>query len=154
MQAAAKAARGEMMQRIRDNKATQGDRGGKPQGDRAVQGPKPAHGQRHGKNAGGQNAGHHAGNPPRQQSERRDRDELPRHVDPLQTNLHNRRHEPRKPSHGAQGQPDPMRTSIDSMADRGRGGRGGRGGPNRSGGGGGGFGSRGPGNPGRSFGGR
>ncbi len=65
------------------------------------------------------------------------------------------------------GQPDPMRTSIDSMAGGGRGGGGGGGGGGRSGGGGGGgigavaarnrsggggFGPRGPGNPGRSFG--
>jgi ATP-dependent RNA helicase RhlE len=79
---------------------------------------------------------------------------MPRNVDPLRTNLHNTRHEPRRPATDASGQPDPMRTSIDIMADRGRGGRngGGRGpggGQNRSGGGG--FGSRGSGNPSRSF---
>jgi ATP-dependent RNA helicase RhlE len=165
MQAAAKAARGEMMQRIRDNKAAtqgggeragNGERGGRPQGDR--QGPKPAHGQRHGRNAGGKNSpAHHVGQPPRGDRFDRDdeRDELPRHVDPLRTNLHNSRHENRRPSHGAAGQPDPMRTSIDSMAQgnrRGGGGGGGgnRGGQNRSGGGG--FGPRGSGNPGRGFG--
>ncbi|HRL37743.1 MAG TPA: RNA helicase, partial [Ottowia beijingensis] len=52
----------------------------------------------------------------------------------LQTNLHGRRSAPRGPSHGAVGQPDPMRTSIDLM---GKGGGGGRN-RNRSGGGGGG----------------
>ena len=78
------------------------------------------------------------------------RDEsIPRNVDPLRTNLHNRRNENRAPANGNGGQPDPMRTSIDSMAGSGRRGGGGRG-PNRSGGGG--YGPRGPGNPGRSFG--
>ena len=156
MQAAAKAARTEMMQRMREGKAAGGGRGGRPQGAAAGPrndgaGPKPPHGQRHGgANAARSNNG--GGNP--RPNERRERDdELPRNVDPLRTNLHNTRHEPRRPSHGASGQPDPMRTSIDSMADRGRGGRsGGRGpggGQNRSGGGG--YGPRGPGNPSRSF---
>jgi len=148
MAAAAKAARGEMMQRIRDNKTGQGERGGKPQGERP-QGPKPAHGQRHGGPKAGGNGGRQGpgqgqgqGQNPRR-NERRDSDELPRHIDPLQTNLHNRRQDSRRPSHGGQaGQPDPTRTSIDSMTERGRGGRGGRGGPGRSGGGGGGFGYR------------
>jgi ATP-dependent RNA helicase RhlE len=165
MQAAAKAARGEMMQRMRDGKgAAPGGRGGKPQGggrsgERQDGAPKPAHGP-HGQRHGGVNAGR--GNPaqgqrpPAERRERADRDEdMPRNVDPLRTNLHNTRHEPRRPATDASGQPDPMRTSIDSMADRGRGGRngGGRGpggGQNRSGGGG--FGSRGTGNPSRSFG--
>ncbi|WP_137896361.1 DEAD/DEAH box helicase [Ramlibacter sp. 2FC] len=149
MQAAAKAARSEMMQRIRDNKATQGEgrgeRGPKPQGERQGGAPKPAHGQRHGGVHGGKGQGQGPRQGPGQQRQgepRGERDELPRHVDPLQTNLHNRRHEPRKPSHGATGQPDPMRTSIDSMAGgrgrpgggRGRGGRSGGGGSNFGGG--------------------
>jgi len=163
MQAAAKAARGEMMQRMRDGKgAAPGGRGGKPQGggrsgERQGGAPKPAHAP-HGQRHGGVNAGR--GNPSQGQrppAERRDNDrddDMPRNVDPLRTNLHNTRHEPRRPATDASGQPDPMRTSIDSMADRGRGGRngGGRGpggGQNRSGGGG--FGSRGSGNPSRSF---
>ena len=157
MQAAAKAARTEMMQRMREGKAAGGGRGGRPQGAVAgprndAGGPKPPHGQRH----GGANAarGNNGGGNPRPNERREREDELPRNVDPLRTNLHNTRHEPRRPSHGASGQPDPMRTSIDSMADRGRGGRsgGGRGpggGQNRSGGGG--YGPRGPGNPSRSF---
>ncbi|HNJ46340.1 MAG TPA: RNA helicase, partial [Ottowia sp.] len=53
----------------------------------------------------------------------RDLEHLPRHIDPLQTNLHGRRSAPRGPSHGAVGQPDPMRTSIDLMG-RGKGGGG------------------------------
>jgi ATP-dependent RNA helicase RhlE len=163
MQAAAKAARGEMMQRMREGKAAApagGGRGGKPQGggrsgERQDGAPKPAHAP-HGQRHGGLNAGR--GNPPQGQrppADRRDRfdrgDELPRNVDPLRTNLHNTRHEHRRPAHDASGQPDPMRTSIDSMSQGNRrgGGGGGRGGQNRSGGGG--FGSRGPGNPSRSF---
>ncbi len=161
MQAAAKAARGEMMQRMRESKPAGGGRGGKPQGgprqgERQDGGaPKPAHGQRHGGLNAGRGNTSQGQRPPAERRDRGDRgDELPRNVDPLRTNLHNTRHEPRRPAHDASGQPDPMRTSIDSMADRGRGGRngGGRGpggGQNRSGGGG--FGSRGPGNPSRSF---
>jgi len=183
MQAAAKAARGEMMQRMRDGKAGQGESGGPARsagrnaggrGERPAQNggnpgaPKPAHGQRH----GGVSAGAGRGGPARgdgagprersfdrapeqrQPAERRDRDELPRNIDPLRTNLHNTRHEPRRPSMGAGGQPDPMRTSIDSMADRGRGGRNGGGGRGPGGPGGmGGFGGpRGPKPPSRGFG--
>ena len=175
MAAAAKAARQEMMQRIRDNKAAGGNAGGSGRSGGAAQGkPRQPAGNGHG--GGGQN-GHR--NAPRSQSPRtgqqarpaqrpqqpRDaqpqnfaphdddfdvRDEsIPRNVDPLRTNLHNRRNENRAPANGNGGQPDPMRTSIDSMAGSGRRGGGGRG-PNRSGGGG--YGPRGPGNPGRSFG--
>ncbi len=147
MAAAAKAARTEMMQRMRDNKgrAGEGRNGGSNGGGGNGRGPARQGGQPPG---GGQNRSQ----PPRQaqQGAPRDRDELPRHIDPLQTNLHNRRNEPRRSSGNGNsngGQPDPMRTSIDSMAGAGRRG-GGR--PNRSGGGG--FGPRGPGNPGRSFG--
>ena len=164
MQAAAKAARTEMMQRMREGKAAPGGRGGNPSGggrsgERQGGTPKPAHAP-HGQRHGGVNAGR--GNPAQGQrppAERRERadfgDEIPRNVDPLRTNLHNLRHDTRRPRQDASGQPDPMRTSIDSMADRGRGGRngGGRGfggGQNRSGGGG--FGSRGSGNPPRSSG--
>ncbi|MGA0569545.1 DEAD/DEAH box helicase [Variovorax sp. VNK109] len=111
MAAAAKAARGEMMQRIRDNKAGQGQSA--PQGRRGQ--------------GGGANG--NAGGPPRHNAGQ------PR---------------PQKASHGAtERQPDPLRTSVDSMAERGRRNGGPRGGQNRSGGGG--FGSRGPGNPSRSF---
>ena len=154
MAAAAKSARQEMMQRIRENKGTQGGRGGQGQ---APGGPKPAH-PPHGQRHGGVNAGR--GNPNQGQrppADRRQRgddgsDELPRHIDPLRTNLHNVRHDTRRPRQDGSGQPDPMRTSIDSMADRGRGGRnrGFGGGQNRSGGGG--FGPRRSGNPPRSSG--
>ncbi|MDO5691713.1 MAG: DEAD/DEAH box helicase [Pseudomonadota bacterium] len=197
MQAAAKAARQEMMQRIRENKTGQGQRGAgrgpqparKPQaprmqGEHDVEGAvelnadgtpmqtadQPmgdrAPGQRTGRNrrrgrGKGSSAGAN-GQPPRQQGanqprptrdfgfddeDDRDIDHLPRHIDPLQTNLHGRRNTPRGPSHGAAGQPDPMRTSIDLMGKSGGGrnrNRGGGGGGNRGygGGGGGGGGNR------------
>ena len=185
MQAAAKAARQEMMQRIRENKAGQGPRGAgrgqpparpKPQAPRtAVEGQPLVEGavelnadgtplsaadqpmgQRTGRNrrrGRGKGNGPVGANGPQQQprpqgahqprptrefgfddEDERDIDHLPRNIDPLQTNLHGRRNAPRGPSHGAVGQPDPIRTSIDLM---GKGGGGGRN-RNRSGGGGGG----------------
>ena len=185
MQAAAKAARQEMMQRIRENKAAQGPRGagrGQPPARPKPQAPRTAAegqplvegavelnadgtplsaadqpmGQRTGRNrrrGRGKGNGPVGANGPQQQprpqgahqprptrefgfddEDERDIDHLPRNIDPLQTNLHGRRNAPRGPSHGAVGQPDPMRTSIDLM---GKGGGGGRN-RNRSGGGGGG----------------
>ncbi len=124
MAAAAKAARTEMMQRMRDNKQRDGaPRGGQPQGQRAAA-PKPAQGR---------------GRPPQSQPRHNgggDTGNSPRNIN-SNTNGN---------GNGQQRQPDPLRTSVDSMADRGRGG----GRPNRSGGGG--FGPRGPGNSQRSFG--
>ncbi|WP_294769185.1 DEAD/DEAH box helicase [uncultured Rhodoferax sp.] len=137
MQAAAKAARAEMMQRIRDNKATQGGngRGGRPQGNGQGQSgggngqSKPQaprnHGQRpaqqgHGRGGRPQGGGNLEFQPPAGFT-----------------------HEGRtpRPGSGNGGQPDPMRTSVDMMA--GRGGRRNFGGGNRNGGGngGGGYGS-------------
>jgi ATP-dependent RNA helicase RhlE len=203
MQAAARSARQEMMQRIRENKAGQGPRGqggrggqpprGRPQAARAEgvegavdadfamnadgtpveggmpQGERPQ-GPRNNRNrnrrrgrtsTGGNNPNYgNSGNgqnaqgprPPQPRPTRefgfdddeseRDLDHLPRHIDPLQTNLHGRRNAPRGPSHGAVGQPDPMRTSIDMMG-KGKGGGGGGGNRKRGGGSGGGGGNRG-----------
>jgi len=132
MQAAAKTARTEMLQRVRDTKGAQGDRGGNagggrgngggngggqrssggqrshnPAGDQAARGPRPAQGR--GGNGGGYGGGNGGGgfgggNP--------------------------------APSRPSQSQPDPMRTSVDMMAERGaRRGGGGFGGGNRNGGG-------------------
>jgi len=120
MQAAAKAARSEMMQRIRDNKAGQGERAGgngggarKPGGHG---GGKPRNGQ------GGAQPGNQGGRPQGQGQGRPARND-----------------EPRQNAQRPSAQPDPMRTSVDMMAERGR--RGGfGGGQRRSGGGGGGFG--------------
>ncbi|MGZ5906980.1 MAG: DEAD/DEAH box helicase, partial [Reyranella sp.] len=182
MAAAAKAARQEMMQRIRDNK---GDSGGKARGAGGNAGAngngngngrsKPAGGRpAQGANGGGRNGGQQR--PPQQarpqQPQRpqpvrasggydEDRDDsndsLPRNVDPLRTALPSRRDMTgvRRPANGNGGQPDPMRTSIDSMgAGARRGGGGGGGNRNRGnggGGGGGGYGAR-NGNPTRKYG--
>ena len=178
MQAAARAARQEMMQRIRENRATRGPRSGRaaPQAERAgnrealseaddnaeqrvaggagqAQGEREA-GQRTGRSRrrrgrGGNGAAApqdaRSGNAPQPRAfqesgfddEEREVDRLPRHIDPLQTNLHGRRNAPRSSSHGGpSGQPDPMRTSIDMMGKSG----GGRGRNKRSGGGGRGYG--------------
>ncbi|MDD2547031.1 MAG: DEAD/DEAH box helicase [Burkholderiaceae bacterium] len=145
MQAAAKAARSEMMDRIRTNKAGQG------QGERS---PRPAG------NGGGGGGGGGRGNGPRgpggaQGGPARGAAQPPRgrgrpnpqggarsddsHPPPM--NAHLGTH----PGHSTPGhrnaghssaQPDPMRTSVDSMAERGR--RGGGGGYRSGGGGGGG----------------
>ena len=98
MQAAGRAARTEMMQRVRDGKSAQGERGGGGGG-----------GNRRGagSNTGGQrNAPQRSHNPAGNQT----------------------------PSRSAPSQPDPMRTSVDMMAERGAR-RGGYGGGNRNGGG-------------------
>ncbi|CAN7627343.1 DEAD/DEAH box helicase [Pseudorhodoferax sp. LjRoot39] len=155
MAAAAKAARSEMMQRMRDNKGQNGGGGGAGRGQgggngagRSAQGQQ----QRGPQGGGGRPAGGHNG---------------PRHngagggggyggngggaggghgqPDPLRTSTLGGRAKP-APRSTAGGQPDPMRTSVDSMGGGGRnrgfgGGGGGRGG--RSGGHGGGGGSRG-----------
>ncbi|HZY17940.1 MAG TPA: DEAD/DEAH box helicase [Ramlibacter sp.] len=180
MAAAAKAARQEMMQRIRENKGESGGgksrsagnggangngngggggRSGKPAGGRPAQG---ANGQRQG--AGQQARPPQQQRPPQQarapqgdrgyDDERDDsNDSLPRNVDPLRTSLPSRRDMTgvRRPASGNGGQPDPMRTSIDSMGSGGR--RGGGNGNRRGGGsgGGGGYGARG-GNANRSYG--
>ena len=99
MAAAAKAARTEMMQRMRDNKQRDGaPRGGQPQGQRAAA-PKPAQGR---------------GRPPQSQPRHNgggDTGNSPRNIN-SNTNGN---------GNGQQRQPDPLRTSVDSMADRGRG---------------------------------
>jgi len=107
--------------------------GGMPQGDR------PARNRRRRGGRGGNGPGTPNAQPPRQgqpgqpqpratrefgfdDEDEREPDHLPRNIDPLQTNLHGRRNAPRGPSHGAVGQPDPMRTSIDLMGNKGGGG--------------------------------
>ena len=171
MMAAAKAARSEMMTRIRDNKDANGKSGGGRGGDRSARTPQPqgqrsangANGGSAGRNAGNGNSarngnGYGNGNGARQSA----RPAQPR---PAQTFAPHQDNEmqPRDGAHNSQspfvqrdatprntdGQPDPLRTSVDSMGGRGRrGGNGGGGGgrSNRSGG------PRGPGNPARTFG--
>ena len=201
MAAAAKAARSDMMQRIRDNKAPGGSSGGQrqpraegqgqprpsrngpapsrrngpqgaprfdgqgdvrrdvgrdngprgqePRGDLrfdnrgdgqgrpAPRGPRPeGRGEGRGPNRGGQGGG--------QERHEHDGDELPRHIDPLKTTQFARLDLPNRKPVRTSGQPDPTRTSIDSLASGGRrhggggGGGGGYGGGNRGGNGGGG----------------
>jgi ATP-dependent RNA helicase RhlE len=164
MQAAAKAARADMMQRIRESKgaAGEGGRGGRSGGQgggnarpegaagRTRNGPPPSRrgGPSQGPRGDRQDRPDRSleGAPSERFNERNDRhndrrndrgprgDELPRHIDPLMTNQFARQGAPRRNSSGGGGQPDPTRTSIDSLAG------GGRGGPRRHGGGGGGFG--------------
>ena len=209
MQAAAKAARTDMMQRIRESKGAVGEgggggRGGRPSGNgggqarpeggagRSRNGPPPSRrgGPAQGPRTDRQDRGERRfdGPPTDRFNERGDRrndrpndgpndrnmdrdhdhgprgDELPRHIDPLMTNQFARQGAPRRNSGGGGGggQPDPTRTSIDSLAGSGRGGPrrngggggggfgGGNGGGRRSGGGGGGYGGGNGG--GRSFG--
>ena len=170
MQAAAKAARTEMMDRIRANKPAAGDRGGKPQGNGGGKprgasqapagngegrGPRSANGPRgaaprgaaprnNGPRQGGErhsDARHDDNRGPSSRPARGDGGNARFDDQPPRANAHlgtqmGRPMTPRAPAGG--GQPDPMRTSVDSMADRGRrggfgGGRGGFGGGNRGG---------------------
>ena len=192
MQAAAKAARSDMMQRIRETKGPAGEgggRGGRPGGHgggggqarpeggagRSRNGPPPSRrgGPAQGPRGDRQDRGDRSfeGAPSDRFNDRNDRrndrpndrnldngmdrdndrgprgDELPRHIDPLMTNQFARQGAPRRNSGGGGGQPDPTRTSIDSLAGSGRGG------PRRHGGGGGGYGGGGGGGGGRRGGG-
>jgi ATP-dependent RNA helicase RhlE len=143
MQAAAKTARTEMLQRVRETKEAQGGRGG------------PAGGGRGG-NGGGNGGGHRSTaqrshHPASEQPARGPRPPQGRGANPG-GNAGGYGGGNNTSSRQPQGQPDPMRTSVDMMAERGaRRGGGGFGGGNRNGGGfggggfgGGGNGSRGP----------
>ncbi len=190
MAAAAKAARQDMMQRIRDNKVAGGGGGGGGQRPARAEGqgqPRPSRngpspsrrngppgearfeGQGDGRREGGggrfDNRGEGQGRGPRngprpegqadgrghgrggqgggQERRRNDGDELPRHIDPLKTTQFARLDLPNRKPVRTSGQPDPTRTSIDSLTSGGRrhgggGGGGGYGGGNRGGNGGGG----------------
>jgi ATP-dependent RNA helicase RhlE len=161
MAAAAKAARSEMMQRIRDNKGADGARGSRggsgngarngtgngsrngapaPQGQR-TQAPRPARGA-------GPAQPRNGNHPPRQNGNgqpRRDLDDQPRDG---AHNIASPFVQRDAPVRHTDGQPDPLRTSVDSMGGRGRRGNGG-GRSNRTGSG---FGPRGAGNTTRTFG--
>jgi ATP-dependent RNA helicase RhlE len=171
MAAAAKAARQEMMQRIRDNKAADGERGSRgasngggrngngngsrngsgrngaaqpqgqraqpngqraqPQGQRAQQQPRPP------RNTQPIHAQQPGQSQDRDDRDDRDEDRMPRNIDPLRTNMPGRRDMTGVQRVNVGGQPDPTRTSIDSMGAGRRGG-------NRNRGGGGGNGARAP----------
>ncbi|OYT90183.1 MAG: RNA helicase [Burkholderiales bacterium PBB3] len=187
MQAAAKAARTEMLTRVRESKAGQGERGGQGAGRGNGGGGAGRGGQSQRANGGGHGGGNGGGNgggfggrngggaprdndrngefqPPRTQGARppqgQGRGRGPGMGQQQPAGFANEPRAPRTPA----GQPDPMRTSVDMMAERGarrsyggggnrggNGGNGGNGGGNggsRSGGyGGGGNGTRGSGNP-------
>ena len=155
MQAAAKAARTEMLQRVRENKASQGDsgqragngggrngpRGGPrsaPQGDGMApprpQGARPPQGGR-GPRPGGSNSGARSGG---YSGGGGYGGGYGGGAQPDHTRSASMGGQAPAPRATQGGQPDPMRTSVDSMLDRGR--RGGFGGGNRNGGGGGGYG--------------
>jgi ATP-dependent RNA helicase RhlE len=184
MQAAAKAARSDMMQRIRESKGPAGEGGGGGRGGRSggqgggggggggqarpegaagrsrngpppsrrggpAQGPRGDRQDRPERNFDGAPSDRFNDRNDRNNDRRNDRgprgDELPRHIDPLMTNQFARQGAPRRNSGGGGGQPDPTRTSIDSLAGSGRGGprrHGGGGGGGFGGGGGGGRGGR------------
>jgi ATP-dependent RNA helicase RhlE len=151
MQAAAKAARSEMMERIRANKAGQGGSGGGDRGPRQASGGGGGNGPRSGRGGGGggQGGGARGGAqaPARGRARpaggggyegggnRYDDAQPPRANAHLGTHSGHSNPGQRKAGHTAGGQPDPMRTSVDSMAGSGR--RGGGGGYRNSGGGGG-----------------
>jgi ATP-dependent RNA helicase RhlE len=171
LNAAAKAARSEMMQRIRENKdkagqparrngegrngngnggqqARNGNGNGNGTGQQARNGngQQPRSGQQQARNGNGsgrpqqprqQQANGQGARPPQQPREPRvERDEdgedrMPRNLDPLRTNMPGRRDMTGVKRVNVGGQPDPTRTSIDSMGATGRRNNGGGGG-NRS----------------------
>ncbi len=175
MQAAAKAARAEMLQRMRESKAGQGERAGGGGGQRRGGGGQGGRGASAGQGARGpasrapqgaprgaqgparapqpHHGGHHApqGHVPHDERQPRDHSNS---RSPTQANQV--AHLRAESIGGSDGQPDPLRTSVDSMGGgRGRSGRSGGGyggGGNRSGGGGGGRSGGGYGGGGRSFG--
>lgn len=110
------------------------DNRGDGQGRPAPRGPRP---EGRGPARGGQGGGQGG-----QDRRRNDGDELPRHIDPLKTTQFARLDLPNRNPVRSSGQPDPTRTSIDSLASgnrrRGGGGGGGYGGGNGGGNGGGG----------------
>jgi ATP-dependent RNA helicase RhlE len=126
MQAAAKAARQEMMERIRTHKAPQsgtprGSRqgGGNGEGQRASGGQRGPQQQPNANGARRRNGGGNGNNAAG--GFRRADDSQPRSENAhLGTQLGHIGIGPRHGSGGRNSQPDPMRTSVDSMADRGR----------------------------------
>ncbi len=167
MAAAAKAARTEMLQRVREKKgdspgrgAGGGRSGGAGNGRNGAGRPAarpPGAGSRGGNGYEGQGA--RQPDPSRTSQDQPPRGAYngqPRHHG---NNMGGQQNAGQGQPRQTERQPDPLRTSVDSMADRGRrggygggGGRGNRTGGNAGGGGGGtGFGPRGPGGPARSF---
>ena len=160
MQAAAKAARTEMLTRVRDSKASAGGGGNGGGGGRGGQAPNRS------RSAGGGQGGGQGGAPRNDRNDRSGEFQPPRPQSarppqgqggrgrPMGNGMPQQpagyANEPREPRPPA-GQPDPMRTSVDMMAERGA--RRSYGGGNRNAGGGGGGGDGGGGGGGRSGGG-
>jgi ATP-dependent RNA helicase RhlE len=128
MQAAAKAARTEMLQRVRENRAGQGDRGGPRNGGGGFNGGGGGNRGNGGGGGGGGSRGPARPQGPRAPQNRGSDDQPPLHFG----QGHGGGGAPRPSS---QGQPDPMRTSVDMMAERGPRRGGNFGGGNRNGGG-------------------
>ena len=162
MQAAAKAARTEMLTRVRDSKASAGGGGNGGGGGRGGQAPNRS------RSAGGGQGGGQGGAPRNDRNDRSGEFQPPRPQSarppqgqggrgrPMGNGMPQQpagyANEPREPRPPA-GQPDPMRTSVDMMAERGARRSYGGGNRNAGGGGGGGYGGGGGGGGGRSGGG-
>ncbi|NDP39783.1 MAG: DEAD/DEAH box helicase [Rhodoferax sp.] len=140
MQAAARNARTEMLQRVRESKGPQAERGGRPGGRSGAGGGRSGGGGR-GANGGGERSAE-----PRSYASTEPRS----HATAAEQAVRSPGQRPSQgrggngggygggnpaPSRSPSGQPDPMRTSVDMMAERGaRRGGGGFGGGNRTGG--------------------
>ncbi len=149
MQAAAKAARTEMLTRVRDSKASAGGGGNGGGGGRGGQAPNRS------RSAGGGQGGGQGGAPRNDRNDRSGEFQPPRPQSarppqgqggrgrPMGNGMPQQpagyANEPREPRPPA-GQPDPMRTSVDMMAERGARRSYGGGNRNAGGGGGGGYG--------------
>jgi ATP-dependent RNA helicase RhlE len=148
MQAAARSARTEMLQRVRDSKGPQGERSANAGGGRGGNGGGGGGGR--GGNAGGQRSHAPRSHAPAGEFAPRNPTQRPAQGRGGNGGGYGGDNQSQR---APQGQPDPMRTSVDMMAERGArrggGGGGGFGGGNRNGGGGG----YGGGNGGRSGGG-
>lgn len=121
MMAAARTARTQMLQRIRNKSGN--TPANKPGGRPGLRPKGPANGNNQGRrNNNTQQVQGQGQSQGQQQADWRERDDaMPRQIDPLQVNLHNRRHEARPPSRNdGSGQPDPTRTSVDGLAGAGR----------------------------------
>ncbi|MFZ2739321.1 MAG: DEAD/DEAH box helicase [Burkholderiaceae bacterium] len=130
MQAAARAARTEMMDRVRTKRTEQGPAAG----GRSGNGGRGANAGNAGNGGRGERSGNGGGQRPAPSQHG-----YPNHGHPNQARP-NHAGAGNQPQRSGQGQPDPMRTSVDMMAERGArrggGGGGGYGGGNRNGGGG------------------
>ena len=141
MQAAARNARTEMLQRVRESKGPQGERGGRPGGRSGAGGGRSGGGGGRSANGGGERS-----TEPRSYASTEPRS----HATAAEQAVRSPGQRPSQgrggngggygggnpaPSRSPSGQPDPMRTSVDMMAERGaRRGGGGFGGGNRTGG--------------------